>query len=174
MKITLPLSTTLRLSLPVSTTNRENPVISVSELNSQAMETTEKHLGILYYNMGASGTGSDGFLVISPSAEGSGIIRVSDMATSTWTDIAYTVTESGTGVNIFKDNDIFTWYSKAGMELDPNTDASGAWTFQKDVMHWGPNTTGSVVPYLGDLSRAQPEGTFLLLYHPGGEDQPLL
>ena len=158
VKITLPLSTTLRLSLPVSTTNRENPVISVSELNSQAMETTEKHLGILYYNMGASGTGSDGFLVISPSSEGSGIIRVSDMATSTWTDIAYTVTESGTGVNIFKDNDIFTWYSKAGMELDPNTDASGAWTFQKDVMHWGPNTTGSVVPYLGDLSRANQKG----------------
>ena len=157
VKVSIPLSTTMRLSLPITTTNRSNPVISVSELNSQALETTEKHMGVLYYNMGTDGTGKNGFLVMSPSSEGSGIIRVSDMATNTWTDIAYTVTESGTGVNIFKDNDIFTWYNAAGQKLNPDTDTSGVWMFQQNIMGWG-SAGISTVPYLGDLSRTSTQG----------------
>lgn len=157
-KIAVPLSTTMRLSVPVTTTEKGNPVISVSELNSQALETTEKHLGVLYYNMGTDGTGKNGYVVISPSSEGSGIIRVSDMATNTWKDIAYTVTKSGTGVNIFKDNDIFSWYNARGQKIDPETDQSGVWIYQQNVMNWGSGTSVLAVPYLGDVSRTNTRG----------------
>ena len=67
-KITLPMNTALRISLPVTTTTKQPPVITVSELNIQAVETQEKRLGILYYDMGASGTGKDGYLVLQPTA----------------------------------------------------------------------------------------------------------
>jgi hypothetical protein len=157
VKITLPLSTTLRLSLPVSTTNRENPS---SRSASSTVRPWRPPRSIW-----ASSTTTWAPAEPAPTDSWSSApppraayhpgVRYGDR---TWTDIAYTVTESGTGVNIFKDNDIFTWYSKAGVELDPNTSASGAWTFQKDVMHWGPNTTGSVVPTWATYPRANQKG----------------
>jgi len=157
-KISVPLSTTMRLSLPIVSTTKENPVISVSELNTQALETEEKHLGILYYNMGSSGDGSDGYLVITPSSEGSGIIRVSDLSTSSYADISFTVTKSGTGVDIFKNNDIFTWYDDSGNQFDPNTQSNDRWTFQENVVDWGPEALVTQAPYLNNLSKANYEG----------------
>ena len=151
-KLTLPLGSTMRLALPGVTTEESIPLVDVAELNSQAQETAETHMGVLYYNMGASGTASDGFLVLSPASEGSGILRVTDRNTSSFVDIAYTVTETGTGVNIFKDNNRFTWFAPDGGQIDPDTDENQtAWKFQDRVVAWGSGETE--MPYLGDLSR---------------------
>ncbi len=153
-KLTIPLGTTMRLSLRTETTEQNLPVIEVSELNSQAQATGETHMGVLYYNMGTSGTGSDGYLVLSPASQGSGIIRVADKNTNTWVDISYTVTEAGKGVNIFKDNGRFTWYNAKGQPINPETDTSGAWVFQSMVPEWGSGAQMDI-PYLGDLSKAR-------------------
>ena len=157
-KLTIPLGTTMRLALPVTTTEQTVPVIEVNELNCQAQATNESHMGILYYNMGSSGTGADGYLVLSPSDEGSGIIRVADKNTNAWVDISYTVTEAGSGVNIFKDNGRFTWYNAKGQLIDPETDESGAWVFQSAVAQWGTGEE-TTVPYLGDTSNAKMRNT---------------
>ncbi|MBU5627404.1 S-layer homology domain-containing protein [Oscillibacter sp. MSJ-2] len=157
-KLTIPLGTTMRLALPVTTTEQTVPVIEVNELNCQAQATNESHMGILYYNMGSSGTGADGYLVLSPSDEGSGIIRVADKNTNAWVDISYTVTEAGSGVNIFKDNGRFTWYNARGQQIDPETDESGAWVFPSAVAQWGSGEE-TTVPYLGDTSNAKMRNT---------------
>ena len=46
-RVTVPLSTTMRLSVPAVTTEKGNPVITVKELNLEYLESAEKHLGIL-------------------------------------------------------------------------------------------------------------------------------
>ncbi len=159
-RVTVPLGTTMRLSVPAVTTEKVNPLILVKELNVNFDETTENHFGVLYYNMGSGGTGKDGYLVISPSSEGSGVIRVIDCNTGDYTDIAFTVTEAGTGVNIFRDNNIFNWYNAAGQKINPETEASGVWSFQQDVSTWGSATSNpnDLPPYASDLSRALVNG----------------
>ena len=154
-KLTLPLGGTMRLAMPVTTTKAGSiPQIEVKEINSQDNTAAEPNMGVLYYNMGASGTGSDGFLVLSPASEGNGIIRVTDPATSTVTDIAYAVTPAGSGVNIYKDNDLFTWYDASGTKIaDPEktTEGESDWFFKENITAWGDGSEQGN-PYRGDLS----------------------
>lgn len=155
-KLTLPLGGTMRLALPVTTTKQRSiPQVEAAEIKSDdgSMADTT-NMGVLCYNMGASNTGSDGFLVLSPASQGSGIIRVKDTATGTFTDIAYTVTEAGSGVNGYKDNDRFAWYDKTGKEIeDPNqtTAANSDWYFVGNLTAWG-DANQQDNPYLSDLS----------------------
>lgn len=77
-----------------------------------------------------------------------------DSATGTFTDIAYTVTEAGSGVNGYKDNDRFAWYDKTGKEIeDPNqtTAANSDWYFVGNLTAWG-DANQQDNPYLSDLS----------------------
>ena len=155
-KLTLPLGGTMRLAMPVTTTKAGSiPQVEAAEIKSDdgSMADTT-NMGVLCYNMGASNTGSDGFLVLSPASQGSGIIRVKDTATGTFTDIAYTVTEAGSGVNVYKDNDRFAWYDKTGKEIeDPNqtTAANSDWYFVGNLTAWG-DANQQDNPYLSDLS----------------------
>ncbi len=157
-KITLPLGSTMRLSLPVTTAGLNQPVITVNEIVGPAQAAHASSMGTLYYSMGADQTGANGYLTLSPEAMGSGIIRVSDVTTNSWTDIAFTVTEPGEGINIFSDNGIFTWYDASGKKFDPNEASSAAWKFQQKVMQWGTNQQSAGAPYQFDLAHANVEG----------------
>lgn len=96
-------------------------------------------------------------LYCAESATGSLNLKVSvrqDSATGTFTDIAYTVTEAGSGVNGYKDNDRFAWYDKTGKEIeDPNqtTAANSDWYFVGNLTAWG-DANQQDNPYLSDLS----------------------
>ena len=157
-RLTLPLGSTVRLSLPATTTEQNVPVVNVTELNTVDAVPDKPNLGILYYNMGASGTGKDGFLVIAPSQEGSGIIRVADPVTNSSMDIAYTVTEPGEGVNIFKDNGRFQWFDRRGNPYDPAKPTTPElWNFRSGLQEWGPKES-SAQPYMADLTRCNTPG----------------
>ena len=127
-KISVALGTTMRLYVPSITTRPTEPVITATELSGKLDEPEKRNLGILYYNS----EGQD--LVITPSSEGTGVIRVADTATNSFTDIAYVVTEAGSGINIFDDNDMFTWYDASGNAGQTGHDA---WEFKAPVPEWG-------------------------------------
>lgn len=157
-KITLPLGSTMRLSLPIATAGPKQPVITVNEVVDPAQAAHTPRMGTLYYSTGTAQTGANGYLTLSPEAMGSGIIRVSDVTTNSWTDIAFTVTEPGDGMNIFSDNGIFTWYDAAGKPIDPSKASSSPWNFQQKVMQWGIDGQSAGAPYRFDLAHATVKG----------------
>ena len=130
-RVTLPLGTTMRLPVGISTTTGEPPVITVTEILDAGNGLVENHLGILYYQPSGS------YVVMTPVREGSGFIRIADTSTNSFKDIAFTVTQSGMGINIFDNNDLFEFYP------------ADNWIFKSSVPVWGPNDD---VPYLFDLS----------------------
>ncbi|MEN6316361.1 MAG: S-layer homology domain-containing protein [Clostridiaceae bacterium] len=139
-KISVALGTTMRLYVPSVTTRATPPAITVTELSGDLSEPGKKNLGILYYR-------EDGqYLVITPSSEGTGVIRVADTATNSFADIAYVVTAPGSGINIFDDNDIFKWYGANGTGGQAGHDA---WKFSAPVPEWGADVSA---PYLYNLA----------------------
>lgn len=112
------------------------------------MTGEQNHLGILYYNA------ADRTVVIVPSSRGAGVINLYDAQTNTTQAIAYTVSGQETGINIYKDNNFFTFINKNGGIYDENAGPDGqTWSFSKhDVPAWGADNTA---PSRGDLSYAE-------------------
>ncbi len=141
--IAIPMGNTLLLPITITTTREEAPVISVTEHRNHDIEgDIPDSLGVLYYDPDLR------CVVIAPSCEGNGVIRVSDTATGYSTDIAFTVTEATTGINIFNDNDMFTFFNKDGTPYDPEKTGND-WDFIQ-APEWGAD---GEVPYLSNLSR---------------------
>lgn len=157
-KVTIPMGNTMRLPVAVSaTTGEKAPVILVEEFPTQG---ESRHLGILNYQSGtyANGTDANGTLVLAPSSTGNGIIRVLDMNTNSFFDVAYTVTDAKEGINIFNDNAMFTFHNKNGTEYDPAVPVgSQDWLFQSSMDQWGADGTE---PYLSNLSRGKVGASF--------------
>lgn len=153
-KISVAVGTSTRLYIPAVTTRASAPVITVNELSTTLDEAETKHLGILYYN--ADG----GYLVVTPSNEGEGVIRMADTETNSFIDIAFRATAAGEGINIFNDNDIFTFYDTAGNPYTADTVGSHKddWKFNKQQLSWGDGAT----PYLYDLAVAKKGARFTL------------
>lgn len=153
-KIRVAVGTTTRLYVPAVTTRETKPVITVSELSTTLDEVETKHIGILYYN------DEGGYLAITPKSEGEGVIRVADTETNSFIDIAFTTTAAGEGVNIFNDNDIFTYYDTSGSKYTSDTVGSHKddWKFNTQQLSWGDGD----VPYLYDLAVAKRGASFTL------------
>jgi hypothetical protein len=142
-RIAIPMGNTLLLPITITTTRDEAPAITVSEHRNHDIEgNIPNSLGVLYYDPDIK------CIVMVPSREGNGIVRVSDTMTGCSLDIAFTVTEATTGINIYDDNDMFTFYNKNGTEYDPEK-TDNDWSFV-DAPEWGANRD---VPYLTNLSR---------------------
>ncbi len=152
-KVTLAMGNTMRLPVSIATSTGKAPVIQVEEV--QDTEGAAKNLGVLYYEQSASpSTGNtEGVLVIAPSREGSGIIHIKDEATNTIQSVTYEVTEAGEGINIFKNNGMFTFYNKNGTPYDESAQAATQdWSFNGNISTWG--SDGSA-PYLSNLSNGK-------------------
>ncbi len=142
-KIAIPMGNTLLLPITIETTREGAPVITVSEHRNHDIEgDIPDSLGVLYYDPDIK------CVVIVPSCEGNGVIRVSDTMTGYSADIAFTVTEATMGINIFDDNDMFTFYNKDDTEYDPDK-SDNDWSFI-EAPEWG---LDGEAPYLSNLSR---------------------
>jgi hypothetical protein len=148
-RIAIPMGNTLLLPIAITTTRDEAPAITVSEHRNHDIEgNMPNSLGVLYYDPDIK------CIVMVPSREGNGIVRVSDTMTGCSMDIAFTVTEATTGINIYEDNDMFKFYNKNGTEYDPEK-ADNDWSFV-NAPEWGVNRD---VPYLTNLSKGE-EGAY--------------
>ncbi len=132
-KVTMALGTTLRLPVSYTTTTGEEPLILVEEISDEQSNADGSQLGILYYEK----TGTDtGMLVLTPSREGLGVIHLKDEATNTIESIPFEVLEAGSGVDIYKDNGMFSFYNANGTDYS-ETVPEQSWTFQENQLTWG-------------------------------------
>ncbi len=96
------------LYLPVAfTSTTASPKITAREIDA-GTDGWEPLLGIIYFDE------SRGCIVAAPSRLGSGILQVEDQATNSIYAIGFTVTELGTGVNIYRNNEAFAFYEADG------------------------------------------------------------
>ena len=161
-KITLAMGNTLRLPVSLAVSTGKDAVVSVEEIIDG--NDTQKNLGILYYadsGVYTNGHGS-GTIIIAPSREGDGIIHLMDRSTNTIYPITFTVTKAEAGINIFKDNNLFTFKNADNSVYDSNK-ANQSWQFLGGVSEWGVKDTPTEklpAPYLADLSRGKPGASF--------------
>jgi len=155
-KVVVPMGNTMRLPVSITTTTGATvPQIAVTEFSDT---DGISHLGVLYYQPGTyDGKGRDqnGTLVLAPSSTGNGLIRIQDANTSSFFDVAYTVTEAAEGINIFNDTTLFTFYNDADKtdQYDPEALAGTQnWSFPSAVDEWGVDETA---PYLDNLARGK-------------------
>ena len=144
-KLTLAMGNTLRLPVTAVSTMGHTPTLTATEVPSTTGEPN--HLGILYYNS------SDSTVVMVPSSRGSGVIHLYDAETNTTKAVTYTVNSEDVGINIFKDNNFFTFTNKNGTVFDENAGPDGqTWSFStNDIQTWGVDDSQ---PARGDLSYA--------------------
>lgn len=128
--LNLILGNTVEIPLEINNTRlTEEPSVTVREV-SGADGKEEKYLGSLFYNADTKK------LSITPDKTGSGIIRIADIKTGSFTDMAFSVNTEG--VNIVTTNPALTF-------------ADGAKPFQ-DISFYT-TIEGDVIPYMGDTCR---------------------
>ena len=156
-KLTVPMGNTLRLPVSLaSTTGTNTPSLLLTEFPAHG---SEAHFGIrslrdFTYDAG-HGTAT---VVLSPSSEGSGYLRIQDANTNDFFDIAYMVTSAAEGINIFNDNSLFAFRNADGTPFDPGAaSASQSWVFDPVVPVWGADST---TPYLSNLSKGRIGSSF--------------
>lgn len=159
-KVTLALGNTMRLPVSIATSTGEAPIIQVTEVPDT--QGGARNLGVLYYQQsGTAGTGNtQGMLVIAPSREGTGVLEIKDQATNTIHSITYEVTAAGEGINVFKDNGLFTFRNADGSEYDEGAAVgSQDWSFNGDIMTWGTGDSATR-PYLSNLANGKVGASF--------------
>lgn len=153
--ITVPAGSELRIPVDVRyTTGEEVPHILVTEFPDLNGNT---HFSKLAFRYGVFEDGSgEGTLELMPSSEGTGYIRIKNTNTNSFYDIAYAVTARGTGVNVYNDNDRFTFHNVDDSQFNEATPGQN-WSFPSGVSQWGADNTA---PYLNDLSCSEIGGSF--------------
>ncbi len=147
-QITIAMGNTMRIPVTALTSSGNgNPILVATELpvsdsSGQVPTNWEPNLGKLYYDV------ANDTVVVMPSKEGSGIIRLSDPQTNSIQDIAYVVGAETDGINIFNDNEMFT-FSDTG------------WKFQSNIPANTVNTSDNskTTPYRNDLAVADQDAT---------------
>lgn len=136
-RIVIPLGTTTLIPLSAVSSRGTKPSITVAE-TGDANDDDGQNIGILNFKQSsASGGKVSGVISITPSSLGTGIINVHDTATNSLVAIAFEVTDSEDGIDIYKDNESFAFYNKDKTKVDPaDTAATGDWTFT-DAATWG-------------------------------------
>jgi hypothetical protein len=134
--IAVALGSEVRLPVDVNTTRLGDSVVTVTEI---VQDGADRKLGLLYYD--------NGILYIKAAKAGSGIIRMSDTTTASFTDVAFIANEPGEGINIFDDNDIFTW--------------QGDWEFLTGQLNLASDQNAPAVPpYRSDLAQGKAGSAF--------------
>ncbi|MBQ6660415.1 MAG: hypothetical protein IJM57_03185, partial [Lachnospiraceae bacterium] len=166
-RISMALGTTLRMPVTFNSTS-SNPEITVSEI-SNGSERRVPLLGIAYYDSDAKtiviAANEEAKQLIAAGESASGFLQIQDTATNSIEVIAYKITEMGSGINIYKDDDSFTFYNADGTKTDTEAAASEhpGWCFSENVPSdaWKGGMSNSEVPMNADLSWANEAGAYL-------------
>ena len=136
-RIVIPLGTTTLIPLSAVSSRGTKPSITLEETRD-ANDADGQNIGILNFKQSsASGGKVSGVVSITPSSTGTGIINVYDTATNSLVAIAFEVTDSEDGIDIYNDNQSFEFYNENGTKVDPaDTAATGDWTFSSAAT-WG-------------------------------------
>ena len=154
--IVIPLGTTTLIPVTAVSSRGTKPALSVTEIDDIS---DGLNLGILNFKQTGSQTGGSvsGVLSITPSKAGSGIIHIYDADTESQAAVAFIVTDSVDGIDIFIDNEAFTFINSDGSTYNP--DGTGqSWQFN-DVPTWGTGENKET-PLRSNLSMGEKNASF--------------
>ena len=156
-RISIPKGNMVRIPVGVEySTADKTPKVSAME---QIDQTTGAHLeSVEFVNATYSSGSGSGTLVLTPDSEGDGFVRLIDENTGGTFLITYTVTEAAEGLDIYENNEIFTFKNADGTTYDPSGNMdSQCWQFLDGVASWGQDSSK---PYLGNLSAGEKDASF--------------
>ncbi|MCR5263057.1 MAG: hypothetical protein K6D94_04215, partial [Clostridiales bacterium] len=148
--ISMALGNTLNLPISYTSTSSYNDII-VRDVNT-GEEDWESNMGVLYYDNGR------GCVTAAPKKTGNGVLRLEDKVTNSIYAIATTVTELGTGINIYRDNDSFTFYKSNGTAIEDLSVKNQGWSFKDKIAGWTGGDSEFESPMEYDLSVADEAG----------------
>ena len=160
-RIVIPLGTTTLIPLSAVSSRGTKPSITVEETHD-ANDADGQNIGILNFKQSrASGGTVSGVISITPSSLGTGIINVYDTATNSLVAIAFEVTNSDDGIDIYNDNQSFEFYDKGATEpIDPSSvPANSDWSFTS-ADKWGVKDENEEAPLRNNLSYGKPGAFF--------------
>jgi hypothetical protein len=151
--IVIPLGSTTRVPVVATSSRGTKPVISVEEIENE----DGLNIGILNFkenSQSANASGKvSGYISVTPTKTGTGVIHITDTDTNTTFSIAFEVTDSEDGIDIYKDNGSFTFYNANGTEYDDKATVAQSWTFP-GVNEWGTGNTAET-PLRNNLAVAK-------------------
>lgn len=132
--IVIPLGTTTLIPLSAVSSRGAKPSITVQEID----DADGLNIGILNFKESRSGGGKvSGVVSITPASLGHGILNVYDTTTNSLVAIAFEVTDSANGIDIYNDNESFAFYETDGKQYDrESTGADSGWSFT-GASEWG-------------------------------------
>jgi len=143
--IVIPLGTTTKVPVSAVSSRGQQPALAVQELSD---DKDGLNNGILNFKKSAGNDGSaSGVLSLTPMTAGTGTLHLTDTDTNSSFSIAFEVTDNADGIDIFNDNEAFTFSS-----------GTGDWLF-KGFETWGP-TTAPTAPLRQNLSVGRKNATF--------------
>ncbi|MBQ6163175.1 MAG: hypothetical protein IJK23_01740 [Clostridia bacterium] len=167
--ITSALGTTLNLPIDFTSTADKND-IQLTEI-SDGTEGWEPRMGVCYYDASrkviVAAPNAEAQALIAAGKDATGILQLRDSATNSIAAIAYTVGAMGNGVNIYRDDNSFTFRNKNGTatNLYASVSENPGWLFT-DVgvdMIWNNTFTGEI-PMNNDLAEAYQDGAYVEFY----------
>ena len=150
VNIEVPIGEMLHIPIRCTyTTGDGTPHILVAEFPGLDGQT---HFSVHAFRYGEFDNGSgSGLLEIKAESEGTGYLRVKDINTNSFFDIAYTVTPAADGINVYYEkNGIFSFKNADGSDFNPDGGSNQSWDFPDNIQSWGADNTA---PYMNDLSR---------------------
>ena len=155
--VVIPLGTTTKVPLSAVSSRGTKPTLTVEEIENE----DGMNIGILNFKQSSTSDGQvAGVVSITPTATGTGVIHVTDTDTNTTCSIAFEVTEAEDGIDIYKDNDSFTFYNDDGTKFDENgVAAEQSWTFPGSAT-WGTTEETKETPLRSNLSIGEKNAYF--------------
>ena len=154
--IVIPLGTTTKIPVSAVSARNTRPVIALEEIGDE----DGRNIGILSFRQSRARQGLvSGAISITPVATGSGVLHVTDTDTNTTFSVAFEVTEAGSGIDIHRDNEAFSFYNRNDSRYDQNSanPASQNWGFANEDS-WGTGQTRET-PMRGNLATGE-QGTY--------------
>lgn len=158
-QISTAMGNTLRLPITYASTSNNAEVI-VREV-SDGTEDWSSSFSILYFESDASG--KSGIIVAAPGAEtagNTGILQLEDLSTNSIYSITYQITELGSGINIFSDDESFTFYEADGSKTDV-TSKTEDWIFNDNVPTWDGGINDKETPMNNNTVVARVDDAYL-------------
>ena len=155
--VVIPLGTTTKLPISAVSSRATKPTLDVTEIENE----DGINIGILNFKQSSASEGAvSGVLSITPTSTGTGVIHVTDTDTNTTYSIAFEVTEAEDGIDIYKDNDSFTFYNGDGTEFNESgLSADQSWTFPGSST-WGTTAETKETPLRNNLSIGDKDAYF--------------
>lgn len=155
-QISVALGNTLRLPVTFASSSATGAEIVVREIGDGTADWSSS-FGILYFDEQSQ------TIVAAPGADtvgNTGVIQLEDLATNSIYSIAYRITDLGDGINIYKDDNSFTFYEADGTETDLTRNDQD-WRFNENVPRWDGGATEGEAPMNNDTVYARTDGAYL-------------